>query len=108
MNQTQPYTVYQKEDHPLSPYPVSIYGDDGVEIAAVKNHGTDTAQIARTLAASPALLDALVSVRAWVAQYLEVDGHRHAAADRLRMIDRAIDLTEVQGDSDCDDHLSGI
>lgn len=88
MNATA-YTVRQTESHPDSPYPCSIYGPEG-EVAAIRNQGKDTARIAQTLSAAPCLLAALLSTREWVAQYLELPGHRDAALSRLRMIDRAI------------------
>lgn len=56
-NQETGYTVHQHEGTDLSPFPVSVYSPEG-EIAAIRNHGKDTARIAYMFAASPELLQA--------------------------------------------------
>lgn len=64
---TTTYAVHQNDVTDLSPYPASVYGPDG-EVAAVRNQGSDTARIARELAAAPDMLATLQIIYANAAE----------------------------------------
>ena len=55
--ETETWRAVHHDSTYLAPYPASVYGE-GSEIAAVRNHGKDTARLAGLLAAAPTLLSA--------------------------------------------------